>query len=53
MDVAFASVPTRGGHGIPKCSPCPSMLFLMPPDPSICFRAFFWVTSTYVHHTDR
>ena len=31
----------RDGHGISKCSPCPSMVFLMLPGPSIRFRAFF------------
>ena len=33
-------VDCRDGHGIPKCSPCPSMVFLMPPSPSIRFRVF-------------
>ena len=43
----------RDGHGIPKCCPCSSVVFLMPPDLSVRFRVFFWVASTYVHHTDR
>ena len=32
---------TRDGHGIPKCSPCPSVVFLMSPGPSVRFRVFF------------
>ena len=28
--------------GIPKCSPCPSVVFLMLPGPSVRFRVFFW-----------
>ena len=32
---------TRDGHGIPKCSPCPSVVFLMLPGPSVRFRVFF------------
>ena len=32
---------TRDGHGIPKCCPCPSVLFLMLPGPSVRFRVFF------------
>ena len=31
----------RGGHGIPKCSPCLSVFFLMPLGPSVHFRGFF------------
>ena len=31
----------RDGHGIPKCCPCPSVLFLMLPGPSVRFRVFF------------
>ena len=31
----------RDGHGIPKCSPCPSVFFLIPPDPSVHFCGFF------------
>ena len=47
------AVYTRDGHGIPKCNPCPSVVFLMPPGPSVRFRVFFGVASTYVRHTDR
>ena len=32
---------SRDDHGIPKCSSCPSMVFLMPPGPSVRFRVFF------------
>ena len=32
---------TRDGHGIPKCCPCPSVVFLMLPGPSVHFRVFF------------
>ena len=32
---------SRDGHGIPKCSPCPSMFFLIPPGPSVHFHVFF------------
>ena len=31
----------RDGHGIPKCSPCPSVVFLVPPDQTVRFRIFF------------
>ena len=31
----------RDGHGIPKCSPCPSVFFFIPPGPSVRFRVFF------------
>ena len=31
---------TRDGHRIPKCSPCPFVVFLMPPGPSVRFRVF-------------
>ena len=48
-----SGVCTRDGHGIPKCSPCPSVVFLMPPGPSVRFRVFFGVASTYVRHMDR
>ena len=30
----------RDGHGIPKCSPCPSVVFLMLPGPSVRFCVF-------------
>ena len=43
---------TRGGHGIPKCNPCPSAFFLMPPDLSVRFRILFKAASTYVRHMD-
>ena len=33
-------LPTRDGHGIRKCSPCPSMVFLMLPGPSVRFHVF-------------
>ena len=36
------NVSSRDGHGIPKCSPCPSVVFLMPPGPSVHIRVFFW-----------
>ena len=57
-DVATTSVGgsaplTRDGHGIPKCSPCPSVVFLMLPGSSVHFRVFFGVVSMYVHHTER
>ena len=32
----------RDGQRIPKCSPCSSVVFLMPPGPSVRFRVFFW-----------
>ena len=32
---------TRDGHGIPKCSPCPSVFFFIPLGPSVRFRVFF------------
>ena len=38
--VECADLYSRDGHGIPKCSPCPSVVFLMPPGPSIHFRVF-------------
>ena len=47
------AVPARDGHGSPKCSPCLSVVFLMPPGPSVHFRVFFWVASMYVRHTKR
>ena len=31
---------TRDDHGIPKCCPCPSVVFLMLPGPSVRFRVF-------------
>ena len=31
---------SRDGHGIPKCSPCPSVVFLMLPGLSVRFRVF-------------
>ena len=37
----LASLPARDGHGIPKCCPCPSVVFLMLPGPSVRFRVFF------------
>ena len=42
----------RDGHRIPKCSPCLSVVFLMPPGPSVRFHVFFGMSSTYVRHTD-
>ena len=44
---------SRDGHGIPKYNPCPSVFFLIPPDPPRPFPCFFRVASTYVRHTDR
>ena len=32
---------SRDRHGIPKCCPCPSVVFLMLPGPSVRFRVFF------------
>ena len=32
---------TRDGHGIPKCSPCPSVFFFIPLGPSVRFRVFW------------
>ena len=37
----------RDGHGIPKCSPCSSVVFLMPRGPSVRFRVF-WGGGEYV-----
>ena len=37
----------RDGHGIPKCCPCPSVVFLMLPGPSVRFRVF-WGGGEYV-----
>ena len=39
--VCFSDVECRDGHGIPKCSPCPSVFFLIPSGPSVRFRVFF------------
>ena len=41
----------RDGHGIPKCSPCPSVFFYTTGSVRP-FPCFFWVASTYVRHTD-
>ena len=38
----------RGGHGIPKCSPCPSVFFLKPAGPSVRF-CVFWGGGEYVY----
>ena len=43
---------SRDGHGIPKCSPCPSVVFNAARSVRL-FPCFFWVESTYVCHTDR
>ena len=43
---------SRGGHEIPKCSPCPSVFFLMPLGLSICFRVFFgWRVRMFIIRT--
>ena len=39
---------SRDGHGIPKCCPCPSVVFLISLGPSVRFRVFFWVVSSAV-----
>ena len=44
---------TRDGHGIPKCSLCPSVFFLYP-RVRLSISVFFGgVASTYVRHPDR
>ena len=53
VERSLLALGTRDGHGIPKCSPCPSVVFLMLPVLSVRFRGFFRVASTYVRHTDR
>ena len=50
--LAYLDIGGRDGHGIPKCNPCPSVVFLMLPGPSVRFCIFFGVASTYVCRMD-
>ena len=43
----LSSARSRDGHGIPKCSPCPSVGFLMLLGPSVRF-CVFWGVGEYV-----
>ena len=38
-----SKLPSRGGHGIPKCSPCPSVFFFNATGSVRPFPCLFWV----------